>query len=107
MKDYVKSLNTGAGSLVETSEEVACVVSQIKKYRGEVEGSVCVRRRENYESGSERRDFVAKGHAFSSADDVPDAVVTCASLGTVDIQGYTSLPTLWQSWERDAKNSTQ
>lgn len=80
VKDYAKSLNTGTGSLVETPDEIARVVAQIKKYRGEVEGGVCIRRREEYESGSERRYFIAKGRAFSSSGDIPDVVAKCASL---------------------------
>jgi len=80
VKDYVKSLSTGAGSLVRTPQEISRVVSQIRKYRGEVEGGVCVRRREDYVPGSERRYFVARVRAFSSKDDVPAAVVACAPL---------------------------
>lgn len=80
VKDYVKSLSTGAGSLVRTPEEISRVVSQLKKYRGEVEGGVCVRRREDYVPGSERRYFVARARAFSSAGDVPAAVAACAPL---------------------------
>jgi hypothetical protein len=79
VKDYVKSSSTGAGSLVRAPEEVAQVVSQLKKYRGEVEGGVCIRRREEYEPGSERRYFVARGRAFSCAGDVPSVVAACAS----------------------------
>jgi hypothetical protein len=73
-------LSTGAGSLVKTPEEIAQVVSQLKKYRGEIEGGVCVRRREDYVAGSERRYFVARARAFSSTDDVPAAVRACAPL---------------------------
>ena len=80
VKDYVKSLSTGAGSLVETPQEISRVVSQLKKYRGEVEGGVCVRRKEEYVSGSERRYFVAAGQAFSAEGGVPAAVAACATL---------------------------
>mgnify|MGYP006198833773 CR=1 FL=1 len=80
VKDYVKSLSTGAGSLVQIPEEISRVVSQIKKYRGEVEGGVCVRRREDYVPGSERRHFIAGGRAFSFAGDVPAVVAACAPL---------------------------
>jgi hypothetical protein len=80
VKDYVKSLSTGAGSLVQTPEEIARVASQLKKYRGEIEGGVCVRRREDYVPGSERRYFVAGGRACSFAGDVPAAVTACAPL---------------------------
>jgi ATP-grasp domain, R2K clade family 3 len=80
VKDYVKSLTTGAGSLVAAPENVAHVVSQLKKYRGEIEGGVCIRRREEYLADSERRYFVARGQAFSSdATPVPAIVQSCAS----------------------------
>jgi hypothetical protein len=80
VKDYVKSLSTGAGSLVQTPEEISRVVSQLKKYRGEVEGGVCVRRREDYVPGSERRYFVARAQAFSPTGDVPIEVTEWAAL---------------------------
>lgn len=80
IKDYVKSLSTGTGSLVRTPEEIAQVVSQLKKYRGEIEGGVCVRRREDFVPGSEQRHFIAGGRAFSSVSDVPPAVAACAQL---------------------------
>jgi hypothetical protein len=78
VKDYVKSLNTGAGSLVKSPAEIARVVAQLRKYRGEIEGGICVRREERYVAGSERRYFIAGGHAFTVANDVPEVVSTCA-----------------------------
>jgi hypothetical protein len=79
VEDYVKSLNTGAGSLVQSPAEIVRVVSQIRKYRGEVEGGVCVLCKEDYVAGSERRYFVAAGHAFSSDGDVPAIVESVAT----------------------------
>ncbi|HEY0683454.1 MAG TPA: ATP-grasp domain-containing protein [Steroidobacter sp.] len=79
VKDYVKSSNTGAGSLVATPGEVPQVVAALKKYRGEIEGGVCVRRKEEYLSGSERRYFVANGAAFSSDGALPAVVTACAT----------------------------
>ena len=80
VKDYVKSLNTGAGSLAKTPAEIEHIVAQIKKYRGEVEGGVCVRRGEAYKPDSERRYFVAHARAFSADGDIPAAVAACAPL---------------------------
>ena len=79
VKDYVKSLNTGPGSLVTHPDEIARVIAQLKKYRGEIEGGVCLRHPEEYLPGSERRYFVANGHAFSADGDVPDLVAACAA----------------------------
>jgi len=41
VKDHVKSLNPGVGSLATTPEEISRIVSRLKRYRGEVEGGVC------------------------------------------------------------------
>jgi hypothetical protein len=79
VKDYVKSLNTGPGSLVTHANEIAHVIAQLKKYRGEIEGGVCLRCPEEYMPGSERRYFVAGGQAFSANGDVPDLVASCAA----------------------------
>lgn len=79
VKDYVKSLNTGPGSLVTHPKEIARVIAQLKKYRGEIEGGVCLRRPEEYLPGSERRYFVAGDRAFSADGEVPDLVASCAA----------------------------
>jgi hypothetical protein len=79
VKDYVKSLSTAGGSLVSRSEEIAGVVAAMKKYRGVVEGGVCVRRKEEYELGSERRYFVFRRSPLASDEDVPEIVKLCAS----------------------------
>jgi hypothetical protein len=78
VKDYVKSLSTAGGSLVSRPEEIAGVVCLMKKYRGLVEGGVCVRRKE-YERGSERRYFVFRKQPLAPSADIPDIVRTCAS----------------------------
>jgi hypothetical protein len=79
VKDYVKSLNTGPGSLVAHPSEIGRVIAQLKKYRGEIEGGVCLRRPEEYLPGSERRYFVAGGQAFSADGEVPEVVWSCAA----------------------------
>lgn len=79
VKDYVKSLSTAGGSLVATPGEIEGVVVAMKKYRGVVEGGVCVRRKEEYEPGSERRYFVLRSRPLSADEDVPEIVNFCAS----------------------------
>lgn len=78
IKDYVKSLKTSVGSVVSKPEEISVVLAEMQKYRGVIEGGVCVRRFEEFVSGSERRYFVihSKPHAVSGA--VPDLVFECA-----------------------------
>lgn len=79
-KDYVKSLNTDGGSLVDTPEQVASVVRLMMHYRGQIEGGVCVRRREEYLAESERRYFVVRGRCFSANGPAPAIVEECASI---------------------------
>ena len=79
VKDYVKSLSTAGGSLVTRSEEIAGVVSLMKKYRGFIEGGICVRRKEEYEPASERRYFVFRGKPLPTDHEVPELVTLCAS----------------------------
>lgn len=79
VKDYVKSLSTGPGSLVDHPQEIAGVVALIERYRGAIEGGVCVRKREDFVAGTEQRHFVFKGRAYA-VDGVPPTVVfECAS----------------------------
>lgn len=80
IKDYVKSLNTGAGSLVETPECIGPLVETMRQYRGQIEGGICVRRREQYLEETERRYFVLLGQAYGASDEVPALVTECARL---------------------------
>src|ERR1041385_4949257 len=61
MKDYVKSLKTSVGSVVSRPEDVTVVLGEMKKFRGTIEGGICVRRFESFHEGSERRYFVIHG----------------------------------------------
>jgi hypothetical protein len=79
VKDYAKSLSTAGGSLVSRPEDIAGVVSLMRKYRGDVEGGLCVRRKEEYEPASERRYFVFRGQALALGGDSPHIVRACAS----------------------------
>src|SRR3546814_2317119 len=63
IKDYVKSLRTGNGSLVDTPESIAPLVELMRQYRGQIEGGICVRRREEYLEETERRYFeIGRAH---------------------------------------------
>lgn len=78
IKDYVKSLNTGSGSLVDTTEQIAPLVDRMRQYRGQVEGGICVRCREEYLEETERRYFVLHGVAHGVEGEVPELVNDCA-----------------------------
>ena len=79
IKDYVKSLKTSRGSIIHDPSEICVVVEEMKRYRGEIEGGLCVRRVEPLIADSERRYFVLKGRAFSPDDQaVPGLVLQVA-----------------------------
>jgi hypothetical protein len=81
IKDYVKSLKTSVGSLIERPEDIEVVVSEMEKYRGAIEGGICVRRVETFLPNSETRYFVVDGEPFGPTDNdpVPDIVTQCAA----------------------------
>lgn len=79
VKDYVKSLTTARGSVADTPSQVAEVVDLIEKFRGRIEGGVCVRKFEEFEPDTERRYLIAAGTAFSPDGDIPGIVRELAS----------------------------
>lgn len=74
VKDYVKSLTTNRGSVATTVEEIAEIVALIEKFRGQVEGGVCVRQFENLRPETEERFFVFKHKVFAREGVVPEIV---------------------------------
>lgn len=79
IKDYVKSLTTSQGSIAKTIEEIPEIVSLIEKYRGQVEGGVCVREFEELLPETEERYFVFNNKTFSRDGIVPEIVNKIAS----------------------------
>jgi len=69
LKDYVKSLNTNGGSHVHQAVDAPRVVEMMTKYRGTLEGGLCVRRYEHFYG--EERYFVVKGKVFTKAPESP------------------------------------
>lgn len=80
LKDYVKSLKTSRGSIVRDPAEAPAVVEEMREYRGEIEGGLCIRRFEEFEADSEQRFFVLRGvsHAPTDSEPVPEIVTACA-----------------------------
>ena len=78
IKDYVKSLKTSVGSVVSKPEDVSLVLAEMQKFRGTIEGGVCVRRFEEFIPNSERRFFVIKGRPYTTSGSVPVLVSECA-----------------------------
>lgn len=79
VKDYVKSLTTARGSVADSPSQVAEVVDLIEKYRGKIEGGICIRRFESLETDTEERYFIVAGNAFGREGSVPDIVHDIAS----------------------------
>lgn len=74
VKDYVKSLTTSRGSIAKSAEEIPEIVALIEKYRGQLEGGVCIRQFENLLPETEERYFVFKGKVFARDGAVPEIV---------------------------------
>ena len=66
VKDFVKSLKTGAGSVITRSDQIGELLERMAHFRGQIEGGVCVRRVEDLDPASEARFFVRAGQAFSA-----------------------------------------
>lgn len=75
IKDYVKSLKTGAGSLITDPADARRVAGDMLRYRGTIEGGFCVRRVERFRADSERRYFVLRGRPFAPGGQQPPAIV--------------------------------
>jgi hypothetical protein len=78
IKDYVKSLKTSVGSIVSRPEEISLVLTEMQKFRGTIEGGICVRRFEEFVPNSERRFFVINGVPHAMSGSVPEIVSECA-----------------------------
>lgn len=80
VKDFVKSLKTSVGSRIESPEQIANVMLEMKKYKGEIEGGICVRKIEAIDEASEKRYFVLNGQVYSPVEEtIPEIVYECAS----------------------------
>lgn len=79
LKDYVKSLSTDGGSLVRDISAIPSVIAKMRKYRGQIEGGLCARRIEDYDTSTERRYFVWRSLAHSDTGIVPAVVADVAS----------------------------
>lgn len=80
LKDHVKSLSTGQGSLLHDLDQVSLCVDQMRKYRGFIEGGLCARKIETYQTDTERRFFVIQGRPYGDEAEIPDCVQAAASL---------------------------
>ncbi len=80
IKDYVKSLKTSVGAIINEPSAIRTVVAQMYKFRGSIEGGLCVRRVEDFVTKTEKRYFVINGKSFAALPDeeIPEIVEECA-----------------------------
>jgi hypothetical protein len=78
IKDYVKSLKTSIGSRISTPEQAAIVVTEMRQFRGTIEGGFCVRQIENFLPETEKRYFVFNSIPCSMNGEIPPIVSECA-----------------------------
>lgn len=65
IKDYVKSFKTSVGSRITDFTLLPTVLDEMKRFRGQIEGGLCLRRIEDFKADSEVRYFVIKGDPFA------------------------------------------
>lgn len=80
IKDYVKSLKTSVGAIINEPPAIKTLVSQMQKFRNSIEGGLCVRQVEDFILETEKRYFVIEGQSFAPLPDeeVPEIVEECA-----------------------------
>lgn len=78
IKDYVKSLKTSLGSRVSEPEQVSAIVSEMRHFRGTIEGGFCVRRVEEFVPQTERRYFVLDRTPYAETGTAPEIVFECS-----------------------------
>lgn len=81
IKDFVKSLKTSVGSIIQRPEDIHVVAGEMEKYRGQIEGGLCIRQVEDFLPETEQRYFVLNGMPFSADPqaEIPPLVSQCAT----------------------------
>jgi hypothetical protein len=81
IKDYVKSLKTSVGSIIDNVNLIPLVIEEMKKYRGSIEGGICIREFEEYLPETETRFFAINGVPFGphQTNIIPSIVYECCS----------------------------
>lgn len=75
VKDFVKSLKTSLGSRLEHANAIRVLMAEMEKFRGQIEGGICVRQLEEFKPETERRYFVLLGAPYAAdGGSIPDLV---------------------------------
>ena len=64
VKDFVKSLKTAGGSVHTDPKQIKTIMEEMEKYRGVIEGGLCLREWEDYYPNSEKRYFILDGKFY-------------------------------------------
>lgn len=83
VRDSIKSVTTekyGKGSIALKAEDVSLVIDKLKKYKGKVDGLVCIREFIDFKNGEEERYMVfnKKIYARKGVKSVPECVLFAA-----------------------------
>lgn len=82
IKDYVKSIKTGKGSIVENQEDIDHLIESMKQYKGNIEGGLVIRKKINLQNNSETRYFVLNNQLFSPNIDDNDKLEMAQKIKT-------------------------
>lgn len=77
IKDYVKS-DTTTDSIANSLAEIYQIMNNIKKYRGKIEGGICLREFIELDKTTEERYFIYQKKAFSRNENIPTLVTQIA-----------------------------
>lgn len=77
IKDYVKSIKTGKGSIIESQHDIENLLQMMKQYKGHIEGGLVIREKINLQENSETRHFVLNDKLFSP-DNTPNDKIQLA-----------------------------
>lgn len=72
VKDYVKSLKTGKGSIVDSSADLARAFKDMKHYRGFIEGGIILREVHDFNPETELRFFVIDSKLQSPVESISE-----------------------------------
>ncbi len=79
IKDYVKSLKTSMGSIIDEPSQIDALLEEMEKFRGTIEGGLCIRKVEPLDAATETRYFVIDGKPHGNTNQpVPFPVRECA-----------------------------
>lgn len=68
IKDYVKSLKTGKGSIVENADDVKRALDDMLFYRTQIEGGIVLRDKMDFQPESEKRFFIINHQVYGLND---------------------------------------